>query len=79
MAKKHQDVIGLFSALPRRRPLYRGIAGVVERAVVQGTLAPSHRLPPERVLARALRVSRTTVAGGCAANMASSAMALRRP
>jgi DNA-binding transcriptional MocR family regulator len=61
LPKKHQDVIGLFTALPRRRPIYRGIAGVVERAVVQGTLAPSQGLPPERVLARALRVSRTTV------------------
>jgi 2-aminoadipate transaminase len=66
--KQRQSVIGLFRALnteaaavPRTRPLYRRIVELVERGVVRGALMPGFRLPPERELARALRVSRATV------------------
>ncbi|HYM24294.1 MAG TPA: PLP-dependent aminotransferase family protein [Vicinamibacterales bacterium] len=62
MTKKHQDVIGLFrGGVGRTRPIYRGIVRVLETALADGTLSASHRLPPERDLAEALRVSRTTV------------------
>src|SRR5436305_8371130 len=60
-AKQDQTVIGLFRGLPRARPMYRGIVGVLERALASGTMPAGHRLPPERDLARALKVSRTTV------------------
>src|SRR5438477_1995717 len=59
--QKDQTVIGLFRQIPRARPLYRGIVGVLERALASGVVAAGHRLPAERDLARALRVSRTTV------------------
>jgi DNA-binding transcriptional MocR family regulator len=59
--KKNQMVIGLFEKLPRARPLYRGIVGVLERALGAGAMPDGYRLPPERDLARVLRVSRTTV------------------
>jgi DNA-binding transcriptional MocR family regulator len=60
-SKKDQAVIGLFRGLPRARPIYRGIVSILERALAAGTVPDGHRLPPERDLARALRVSRTTV------------------
>lgn len=41
--------------------LYRRLARAVERAVADGELVPGSRLPPERALAAALAVSRTTV------------------
>jgi DNA-binding transcriptional MocR family regulator len=66
--KQRQSVIGLFRALnteaaavPRTRPLYRRIVELIERGVVRGALMPGFRLPPERELAIALRVSRATV------------------
>src|SRR5438477_6172545 len=59
--QKDQTVIGLFRQIPRARPLYRGIVGVLERALASGVVAAGQRLPPERDLARALSVSRTTV------------------
>jgi 2-aminoadipate transaminase len=59
--KQDQAVIGLFRGFPRARPIYRGIVGVLERALASGTMPAGHRLPPERDLARALNVSRTTV------------------
>jgi DNA-binding transcriptional MocR family regulator len=66
--KQRQSVIGLFRALnteaaavPRTRPLYRRIVELIERGVVRGALMPGFRLPPERELASALRVSRATV------------------
>jgi DNA-binding transcriptional MocR family regulator len=61
LAKKHQTVIGLFKEFPRARPMYRGIVQVLERALAAGALPARCRLPPERTLAGALRVSRTTV------------------
>src|SRR6266545_7045382 len=60
-SKKDQDVIGLFRSLPRARPMYRGIVSILEKALAAGAVPDGHRLPPERDLARALRVSRTTV------------------
>ena len=66
--KQRQSVIGLFRALnsdaaavPRTRPLYRRIVELIERGVVRGALMPGFRLPPERELASALRVSRATI------------------
>ena len=55
-------VLGLSSSgLPRTRPVYRHIARAIERGITNGTLALDFRLPAERELARALKVSRTTV------------------
>jgi DNA-binding transcriptional MocR family regulator len=59
--KKDQAIIGLFKALPRARPIYRGIVGILERALAAGHVPSGQRLPAERDLARALKVSRTTV------------------
>lgn len=42
-------------------PLYRKLAGALSRAVDEGALLPDDRLPSERRLAEALRVSRATV------------------
>lgn len=42
-------------------PLYRRLADTLRDLVGQGTLTPNERLPSERILAAALRVSRTTV------------------
>ena len=63
-----QSVIGLFRALgvdatslPRTRPLYRRLVELVERGLAAGTMTAGAQLPPERDLARALKVSRTTV------------------
>ncbi|WUH98583.1 aminotransferase class I/II-fold pyridoxal phosphate-dependent enzyme [Spirillospora sp. NBC_00431] len=42
-------------------PLYRKLAGALQRAVRDGSLDPGERLPSERVLAKALVVSRATV------------------
>ena len=67
-AKKSQSISGLFRALgvaaagvPRTRPMYRTLVDLIERALSRGDLPPGMQLPPERDLARALRVSRTTV------------------
>src|SRR4029077_19956399 len=49
------------SGLPRTRPVYRHIAHAIERGITNGTLTLDFRLPAERELARALKVSRTTV------------------
>ena len=66
--QQNQSVIGLFRALkadpagiPRTRPFYRRLVDLVERAVSRGELPAGFQLPPERDLARALRVSRATV------------------
>jgi DNA-binding transcriptional MocR family regulator len=53
-------------ALPRDfasgpRPLYRHLVTLVEAAIARGDLPSGARVPPERDLARHLRVSRTTV------------------
>src|SRR5580765_7535644 len=47
--------------LPRTRPVYRHIAQAIERGITTGALALDFRLPAERELAEALKVSRTTV------------------
>jgi DNA-binding transcriptional MocR family regulator len=44
-------------------PLYRRLAERVRLCIEHGELPPGTRLPPERLLARALAVSRTTVVG----------------
>jgi len=66
--KKSQSTVGLFRALnvdpaavPRARPMYRRLVDVLERGVARGQLPAGFRLPPERDLARAFRISRTTV------------------
>ena len=43
------------------RPVYRHIAHAIEHGITNGTLTLDFRLPAERELARALKVSRTTV------------------
>ena len=48
-------------ALPKTRPVYRHIAQSIERNITTGALALDFRLPAERELAEALKVSRTTV------------------
>jgi DNA-binding transcriptional MocR family regulator len=67
-ATKVQSLDGLFKAVElkrlefsRTRPLYRHLLQVLEAAIGRGDLTPGLRLPPERELARALKVSRTTV------------------
>jgi DNA-binding transcriptional MocR family regulator len=47
--------------LPKTRPVYRHIAQAIERGITTGSLALDFRLPAERELAQALKVSRTTV------------------
>ena len=44
-------------------PLYQRLADRLRQAIVRGELTAGTRLPPERLLARALAVSRTTVVG----------------
>jgi DNA-binding transcriptional MocR family regulator len=68
MAQKNQSTNGFFSALgvapadvSRERPMYRQLVGLVEGGLSRGVLRQGTRLPPERDLARACRVSRTTV------------------
>jgi DNA-binding transcriptional MocR family regulator len=63
-----QSTIGFFrvldfdpKALPRTRPLYRRLVELVEGGIARGDVPAGHRLPPERDLAKALRVSRATV------------------
>jgi hypothetical protein len=46
-------------------PLYRNLAGALQRAVELGDLAPGQRLHAERELARTLVVSRATVVAAC--------------
>jgi len=48
-------------ALRKTRPVYRHIAQAIERNITTGALALDFRLPAERELADALKVSRTTV------------------
>ena len=44
------------------RPVYRQIADHIRREIEAERLAPGHRLPPIRDLARTLKVNRDTVA-----------------
>ena len=66
--QQNQSVIGLFRALkvdpdavPRSRPFYRRLVELIDRGVSRGELPAGFQLPPERDLARTLRVSRATV------------------
>ena len=43
------------------RPIYGHLVSIVEAAITRGDLPSGARLPPERELARRLRISRTTV------------------
>ena len=45
----------------RSGPLYRRLADALRDAIERGEIETGTRLPPERVLARQLAVSRTTV------------------
>ena len=46
------------------KPRYIAIADAIARDIKNGFLAPQDRLPPQRVLARRLRIDFTTVARG---------------
>ena len=63
-----QSVNGLFRALgvdakslPRTRPLYRRLVTLLEGGIARGVVPAGLRLPPERDLAGALKISRATV------------------
>ena len=63
-----QSVNGLFralgidaKALPRTRPLYRRIVTLLEGGIARGAVPAGQQLPPERDLAAAMKISRTTV------------------
>ena len=43
------------------RPLYSHLVTLLEGAIARGELASGARVPPERILAQHLRISRTTV------------------
>jgi DNA-binding transcriptional MocR family regulator len=59
---KQLSLLGLAGGrLPGTRPVYRHIAQAIERGITTGSLALDFRLPAERELALALKVSRTTV------------------
>src|SRR3954471_15306355 len=67
-AQSDQSVNGLFrtlgiapASMPRTRPVYRQIVGLLADAIGRGTLPAGHRLPPGRDLAAAMTVSRATV------------------
>ncbi len=56
------DVAGALGDWTRGRgPLHRKLADALRAAIVEGDLAPGVRLPPERILATQLAVSRSTV------------------
>src|SRR6266850_7340109 len=53
--------IGLSPGTAKTRPVYRHISRALERAIANGVLTPAMRLPAERQLSVALKVSRATV------------------
>jgi DNA-binding transcriptional MocR family regulator len=59
MPKPLQSQLGPWSSRPG--PLYRRLADALRAAIERGEIEAGSRLPPERVLARQLAVSRTTV------------------
>jgi DNA-binding transcriptional MocR family regulator len=59
-SKELATIIGRWSA--GQGPLYHRLAVAMRRLIEQGQLRPGALLPPERTLARALAVSRNTVA-----------------
>jgi DNA-binding transcriptional MocR family regulator len=62
----------------RRAPAYRALADGIRLLVLEGRVAVAARLPAERELATALRVSRTTVAAAFEALRAEGYLASRR-
>jgi len=67
VSQADQSVNGLFRALgvepksvPRARPLYRRIVTLLESGIARGAVPAGLRLPPERHLAAALKISRAT-------------------
>jgi DNA-binding transcriptional MocR family regulator len=61
-APASQDLLGLeVDRRPGAAPLYRQLRDGVRAALLSGTLAAGMRLPPEREMAAALGVNRTTV------------------
>ena len=62
MSEETLRLLGLGDGvLPKTRPVYRHIAQAIERGITTGSLALDFRLPAERDLAEALKVSRTTI------------------
>jgi 2-aminoadipate transaminase len=68
IAQADQSANGLFRALgvdartlPRTRPLYRRIVTLLEQGIARGAVPAGRRLPPERELAAAMKISRATV------------------
>src|SRR5438132_255013 len=53
--------VGLSPGPFKTRPVYRHISRAIERAITNSILTPALRLPAERELSRALRVSRATI------------------
>src|SRR3954471_14118211 len=67
-AQSDQSVNGLFrtlgiapASMPRTRPVYRQIVTLLEDGIGRGAIPSGQRLPPERDLAAALKISRATV------------------
>ncbi|MBR8740684.1 PLP-dependent aminotransferase family protein [Nocardiopsis sp. MG754419] len=62
LVRTTDELVGLLGAWTGGSgPLYRRLAGALRQLIDLGSLAPGERLPSERALAAALRVSRTTV------------------
>jgi DNA-binding transcriptional MocR family regulator len=63
MTRSHVASIGevLGNWATGHRPLYQSLAAAFRDAILRGDLRPEEVLPPERVLAQTLAVSRTTV------------------
>jgi DNA-binding transcriptional MocR family regulator len=59
MPNRLQTQLGDWSS--RQGPLYRCLADALRAGIERGEIEPGAKLPPERVLARQLAVSRTTV------------------
>ncbi len=56
------DILGIEpAALASARPVYRALAQAIETAITGGAVRQGTRLPPERLLAELLGLSRTTV------------------
>ena len=53
-----QSINGLLRALPRTRPFYRTLVTALEGGIARGEVPQGYRLPPERDLAKSLRISR---------------------
>lgn len=60
------SLLGHWQESPSRTPLWRQLTGALRLLILDGRLALDSRLPGERELATALKVSRTTVASALA-------------